>query len=175
MLTPFAAFLLAEEVHASGVLAVVVAGLGMSQLGPLLIAAQTRLRARAFWQVSTFLLNGSLFVLVGLQLRNAVTDLASTTLTAAIGAALLVSITVIGTRLAWMYTVPYLLRVLDRRPVHRARRLRARHRLPIAWSGFRGGISLAAALAVPIEVPGRDLIVVVDVRRHPRDAARSTA
>jgi NhaP-type Na+/H+ or K+/H+ antiporter len=50
--------------------------------------------------------------------------------------------------------------VLDRRPVHQARRLRARHRLPVAWSGFRGGISLAAALAVPTEVAGRDLIVV---------------
>jgi Na+/H+ antiporter len=160
VLTPFAAFLLAEQVHASGVLAVVVAGLGMSQLGPLLIAGTTRLRARAFWQVSTFLLNGALFVLVGLQLPNALADLASTTLTAAIGAALLVSITVIVTRLAWMYSVPYLVRVLDRRPVHQARRLRARHRLPVAWSGFRGGISLAAALAVPAEVAGRDLIVV---------------
>ena len=161
VLTPFAAFLLAEEVHASGVLAVVVAGLAMSQLGPLLIAAQARLRVRAFWQVSTFLLNGALFVLVGLQLRNALEDLASTTIMAAVGAAVLVSITVIGTRLAWMYTVPYLMHALDRRPAHRARRLAARHRLPIAWSGFRGGISLAAALAVPPEVPGRDLIVVV--------------
>ena len=52
-------------------------------------------------------------------------------------------------RLAWMYSVPYLVRLLDRRQVHRARRLRARHWLPVAWSGFRGGISLAAALAVP--------------------------
>ena len=59
-----------------------------------------------------------------------------------------------------MYSVPYLVRLLDRRQVHQARRLRARHRLPVAWSGFRGGISLAAALAVPAEVAGRDLIVV---------------
>jgi CPA1 family monovalent cation:H+ antiporter len=111
--------------------------------------------------VSTFLLNGSLFVLVGLQLRNALEDLTSTTIAIAVGAAVLVSATVIGTRLAWMYTVPYLVHALDRRPAHRARKLAGRHRLPIAWSGFRGGISLAAALAVPPEVAGRDLIVVV--------------
>jgi CPA1 family monovalent cation:H+ antiporter len=161
VLTPFVAFLIAEEVHASGVLAVVVSGLAMSQIGPLLIAAQTRLRARAFWQVSTFLLNGSLFVLVGLQLRGAVEGLVTTSVAEAVAAALLVSLAVIGTRLAWMYTVPYLVRVVDRRPAQRARRLGARHRFPIAWSGFRGGISLAAALAVPPSIPGRDLIVVV--------------
>lgn len=161
VLTPFVAFLLAEEVHASGVLAVVVSGLAMSQIGPLLIAGQARLRVRAFWQVATFLLNGALFVLVGLQLRGAVEGLVSTTVVVAVGAALLVSAAVIGTRLVWMYTVPYLLRVLDRGPGQRERRLSARHRFPIAWSGFRGGISLAAALAVPASVPGRDLILVV--------------
>jgi CPA1 family monovalent cation:H+ antiporter len=111
--------------------------------------------------VSTFLLNGALFVLVGLQLRGAVEGLVTTSVAEAIGAALLVSLAVIGTRLAWMYSVPYLVRLVDRRPAQRARRLGARHRFPIAWSGFRGGISLAAALAVPGSVPGRDLIVVV--------------
>ncbi len=167
VLTPFAAFLMAEEIHASGVLAVVVSGLAMSQIGPLLIAAQTRLRARAFWQVSTFLLNGALFVLVGLQLRSALEGLESSSLLDAVLAALLVSAAVIGTRLAWMYTVPYLVRLVDRRPGQRERRLGARHRFPIAWSGFRGGVSLAAALAVPTTTvdgapfPGRDLIIVV--------------
>lgn len=167
VLTPFAAFLLAEEVHASGVVAVVVSGLVMSQTGPLLIAAQTRLRARAFWLVSTFLLNGALFVLVGLQLRRAVANLESSSLGAAVVAALLVSAAVIGTRLGWMYSVPYLVRLVDRRQRHRDRRLGARHRFPIAWCGFRGGVSLAAALAVPTTTvdgspfPGRDLIIVV--------------
>jgi CPA1 family monovalent cation:H+ antiporter len=76
VLTPFAAFLLTEEVHASGVLAV-VSGLAMSQMAPLQIAAQTRIRARACWQVSTFLLNGAFFVIVGLQSRTAVANLVS--------------------------------------------------------------------------------------------------
>jgi Na+/H+ antiporter len=167
VITPFTAFLLAEEIHGSGVLAVVVCGLAMSQLGPLLIAAQTRVRARAFWQVSTFLLNGALFVLVGLQLREAIANLVSSSLAEAVVAALLVSAAVIGARLGWMYSVPYLIRLVDRREVHRARRLGARHRFPVAWSGFRGGVSLAAALAVPVvtadgsPLPGRDLIIVV--------------
>jgi monovalent cation/hydrogen antiporter len=66
-----------------------------------------------------------------------------------------------------MYTVPYIIRLVDRRPQQRLRRLGARHRLPVAWSGFRGGVSLAAALAVPVAMddgsrfPGRDLIIVV--------------
>jgi monovalent cation/hydrogen antiporter len=167
VLTPFTAFLVAEEIHASGVLAVVVCGLAMSQLGPLLIAAHTRQRARAFWTVSTFLLNGALFVLVGLQLRRAIANLVSSSLAEAIIAALLVSAAVIGTRLGWMYTVPYFVRWVDRRAVHQARRLSARHRFPVAWSGFRGGVSLAAALAVPTvtsdgsPLPGRDLLIVV--------------
>src|SRR5207245_80389 len=64
LLAPFVAFLLAEEIHASGVLAVVVCGLMLSQLNPRLVPARTRVPSRAFWQLSTFLLNGTLFVLV---------------------------------------------------------------------------------------------------------------
>jgi CPA1 family monovalent cation:H+ antiporter len=73
----------------------------------------------------------------------------------------------IGTRLAWLYTTPYVIRLLDRRPTQRPRRVGARQRLPLAWAGFRGGVSLAAALAVPTTLadgdpfPGRDLIIVV--------------
>ncbi len=61
-------------------------------------------------------------------------------------AALLVALTVIGTRLLWVNTTPYLIRALDRRPQQRLRRLNARQRFPSGWAGFRGGVSLAAAL-----------------------------
>jgi NhaP-type Na+/H+ or K+/H+ antiporter len=98
VLAPFTAFLLAEEIHASGVLAVVVCGLALSQVNPRLVAAQTRVRSRAFWQLGTFLLNGALFVLVGLQLRSAVENLSSYSIAFAVLAALLVSAVVIGTR-----------------------------------------------------------------------------
>lgn len=167
VVTPFAAFLVAEQVHASGVLAVVVCGLTLSQLGPRTVPARTRVQAVAFWQLTAFLLNGTLFVLVGLQLRGAVADLSSYSLGQAALIALLVAVTVIGTRLIWSNTVVYVIRALDRRPQQRLRRVGARQRLPIAWAGFRGGVSLAAALAVPVTLedgspfPGRDLIVLV--------------
>ena len=161
VLTPFAAFLLAEEVHASGVLAVVVCGLLLSQIGPRTVSARTRVQAHGFWNVTTFLLNGALFVLVGLQLRAAVTALSSVSVWAAVVQALLVAGVVVGTRVVWIYTVPYIIRALDRRPQQRLRRVGARHRFPSAWAGFRGGVSLAAALAVPLQVQGRDVVVVI--------------
>jgi Na+/H+ antiporter len=165
--SPFVAYLLAEEVHASGVLAVVVCGLAVSRVGPRLIAARTRVQAQAFWQVTTFLLNGTLFVLVGMQLRPALDALRTYSVGEAVLDAALVAATVIGTRLAWLYTTPYVIRLLDRRPAQRPRRVGARQRLPLAWAGFRGGVSLAAALAVPLTLadgtpfPARDLIIVV--------------
>lgn len=67
VLTPFAAFLFAEVVGASGVLAAVVAGLATARVGPRVIGARTRMQARGFWRITSFLLNGALFVLVGLQ------------------------------------------------------------------------------------------------------------
>ncbi|HEY3436279.1 MAG TPA: Na+/H+ antiporter [Actinotalea sp.] len=167
ILTPFAAFLLAEVVHGSGVLAVVVSGLVLSQVGPRFISAGARVTGLSFWRLSAFLLNGTLFVLVGLQVPRAVRGLDSTSLTRAGFAVLVVGTAVIGTRLAWSYTTPYVIRALDRRPSQRLRRVSARHRLPSAWAGFRGAVSLAAALSIPTtlkdgaELPGRDLVVLV--------------
>ena len=126
ILTPFAAFLLAEQVHASGVLAVVVCGLVLSQVGPRTVSARTRLQARAFWQLTTFLLNGTLFVLVGMQLRSALAALQSYSLGEALLDALLVAAAVVGTRLVWTYTTPYLIRAVDRRPAQRLRRVGSR-------------------------------------------------
>ncbi|GAA4780015.1 Na+/H+ antiporter [Actinomycetospora chlora] len=167
VLTPFVAFLLAEEIHASGVLAVVVCGLAVSRVGPRIISARTRVQSHSFWQVTTFLLNAALFVLVGLQLPRALTGVSSRSLAAALGAAVLVAAVVVGTRMAWYYTIPYVIRTLDRRVAQRARRMGARARLPLGWSGFRGAVSLAIALAVPLTTvdgapfPDRDLLIVV--------------
>lgn len=149
LVTPFAAFLAAEVIHASGVLAVVVCGLVLSQYGPRVVRADTRQQAQAFWGLATFLLNGSLFVLIGLQAQAALRDLDGTTVGAALRATLLVAAVVIGSRLAWSFTTPYLVRMVDRRPVQRLRRVGARQRMVGAVSGFRGAVSIAAALAVP--------------------------
>ena len=76
VLTPFVAFLLAEQIQASGVLAVLVCGLALSHVGPHLGCGRSRLQTDGLWQLTTFLLNGALFVLVGLQLPDALHDLA---------------------------------------------------------------------------------------------------
>jgi Na+/H+ antiporter len=169
VLTPFSAFLLAELIHASGVLAVVVCGLILSQAGPRVVPAETRQRAEAFWSLSTFLLNGALFVLVGLELQSAARGLTTVDLTRGVVAVGAVSAVVIGVRFAFIYTTPYVIRALDRRPQQRLRRVGARQRMVSAVSGFRGAVSLAAALGVPVVLasgepfPGRDMIVFVTV------------
>lgn len=167
VLTPFLAYLPAELLHASGVVAVVTAGLAMSQVGPRVIGARTRVQGRAFWGLTTFLLNGALFVLVGLQLHMVVAGRSADSLLAGAVAALVISVVVVATRLAWVNVTPYLIRALDRRPAQRLRRVGFRQRQPGAWAGFRGAVSLAAALAIPLRtaagdpLAGRDLVLIV--------------
>jgi NhaP-type Na+/H+ or K+/H+ antiporter len=121
LVTPFAAFLLAESIHASGVLAVVVCGLFMSQVTPRITGALTRQTSVPFWTVSTTVLSSALFVLVGLQAQTAVRDLSSVSLVRALVDVLLVTAVVVGVRWAWLYTTPYIIRALDRRPAQRLR------------------------------------------------------
>src|ERR1700760_803262 len=167
LLTPFTAFLVAQAIHASGVLAVVVCGLIMSQAGPRLARAVSRQQSNAFWSLATFVLNGALFVLVGLELQSAVRGLTSVALTRGLILVVVISAVLIGVRFAWLFTTPYLIRMLDRRPQQRLRRVGARARVVSAVAGFRGAVSLAAALAVPETVasgapfPDRDLIIFV--------------
>ncbi|HEX2073066.1 MAG TPA: Na+/H+ antiporter [Geodermatophilus sp.] len=167
VLTPFVAYLPAEALHVSGVVAVVVAGLTLAQLTPRVMSARTRVQARAFWRVTTFLLNGALFVLVGMQLHVVVEGRPAGELVSGTGVALLVALVVIGTRLLWTNATPYLIRAVDRRPAQRLRRVGFRQRQPLAWAGFRGAVSLAAALAIPrvdaegVPLTGRDLVLLV--------------
>ena len=167
LITGYVAFLPAEQFHLSGVLAVVAAGLYLGWRAPELASPSTRLQAFAVWDVATFLLNATLFVLIGLQLPVVVDDLTGQPLPELIGYAALVSATVIGARFAWLFTTPYILRALDRRARQRERRVGAAERVVIAWSGLRGAVSLATALALPLEtdagdaLPGRELIVFV--------------
>jgi CPA1 family monovalent cation:H+ antiporter len=165
VLTPFAIYLPAEAAGVSGVLAVVVAALILSRASPLLLSGTGRVEILGFWRVTTFLLNGSLFVLIGIQLPHVVRDLRSLTLAQATLTALAVSGTVIVTRLLFVNVLPYVLRALDRRPQQVARRVPTRQRAPGAWGGVRGAVSLAAALAVPTvanngaRLAGRDVVV----------------
>ena len=159
VVTGYAAYLPAELLGVSGVLAAVTAGLYVGWRAPELASASTRLLGFSFWEVLVYLANAVLFILVGLQLHPILSGLAGTAVAVLVGQALLVSAVVIAVRLGWVFSVPYLIRVVDRRQSQVARRLGARERLVLGWSGMRGAVSLAAALALPLDFPLRNLIL----------------
>ncbi|PKQ36066.1 MAG: Na+/H+ antiporter [Actinobacteria bacterium HGW-Actinobacteria-11] len=164
LLIPFTAFLLAETVHASGVLAVVVAGLIVAYVSPRVTTASSRRQADAAWPFGVFLLNGALFVLIGLEVQYVVHEISA----AAIGRLVLITLAVWATLLVVRYlfqllNVPFQRRT-DPRP---ARGARSRARVVSTLAGMRGAVSLAIALSVPASITeggalnGRDEIVFV--------------
>jgi monovalent cation/hydrogen antiporter len=167
LLTAYAAFIPAEQLHVSGVLAAVTCGVYMGWRAHEFASAETRLQGFAAWEILTFMLNAALFILIGLQLQVILGEIDGHGTAELIGYAALVSAVVIGARFAWLFTVPYLIRMLDRRPQQRERRTGPRERVVAAWSGLRGAVSMAAALALPLEtdagaaLPDRDVVLFV--------------
>ena len=154
----YAAYLPAEHLGVSGVIAAVTVGLIVGRRVAALSSASSRLRGVAFWDVLVFLLNAVLFVLVGLQLPGVLGD-QERSAGALIGLGLLAGAVVIATRMLWLHTTPYVIRALDRRPQQVARRVGWRPRTVVGWAGLRGSVSLAAALALPPGFPERELLV----------------
>jgi monovalent cation/hydrogen antiporter len=167
LLSGYAAYLPAEALGFSGVIAAVTTGVYMGWHAPQLTTAIMRLQGVSVWEILTFLLNAVLFLLVGLQLPGVLDAVDGYSATQLLGWGALVSAVVVGVRLAWQFSVPYLVRALDRRPSQLARRGSAGERLLIGWAGMRGAVSLAAALAVPLTTdagsgfPYRDLIILL--------------
>jgi CPA1 family monovalent cation:H+ antiporter len=165
LMTGYFAFIPATAVHASGVLAVVTAGVFLGWQTPELTSVQTRLQGLATWEILTFVLNALLFTLVGLQLSSILDALQGSSAGQLIGWALLVTGTVVVARLVWVYTVSYLPKRFALRLGRRDRVPTAGYPLVVAWSGMRGAVSLAAALAIPLTTdagtpfPHRDLII----------------
>jgi Na+/H+ antiporter len=150
LLTPFAAYIAAVEAGLSGVLAVVAAGLYVGAHSMWIFSAETRLRYYAFWEVLAFLLNSLLFLLIGLELHTVLSGLEwQATRTLVLGAALLSGV-VLGVRLLWMFLVAPVVDALPGAPAGGS----WRERLVLGWSGMRGGLTLAAALAIPLTVDG---------------------
>ncbi|MDP9346028.1 MAG: Na+/H+ antiporter [Actinomycetota bacterium] len=154
----YLAYLPAEHAGVSGVLAAVTVGLIVGHRSSELSTAAGRLRGYAFWEVLVFLLNAVLFLLVGLQLPSILAQQDRSALDL-IGLGLLAGAVVIGARLLWFNTTPYIIRALDRRPSQVARRAGWRVRLLGTWCGLRGSVSLAAALALPDDFAERDLLL----------------
>lgn len=167
LLSGYAAYLPAYSVGASGVLAAVTTGLYMGQRAAKDLDARTRLRGLIVWEILDFLLNASLFVLIGLQLPSVLHELKGFSDAQLLLYAAAVSLVVIVARIIWVGVTPYMIRLLDRRPQQRARRVGWRPRAVIAWSGMRGAVSLAAALALPLATdagmpfPQRNLLIFI--------------
>src|SRR3954452_7995235 len=120
LLTGYAAFVPADAIGASGILATVTAGIYMGIRGPRILSARTRLQGYFVWDILDFVINAILFVLIGLQLRAVSDGLSGESAGSLVGYALAVTAVVVGTRLVWFFTTPYLIRMLDRRPSQRA-------------------------------------------------------
>jgi CPA1 family monovalent cation:H+ antiporter len=167
LFTAYAAFIPADELGLSGVLASVTAGLYLGWRAPYISSPETRLQGYSMWSIITFLLNATLFILVGLQLPTVVDALGGYSVGEVAGYSAAICATVIGARFLWAFTTPYVIRVIDRRPAQVARRAPWQFRVVSSWAGMRGAVSLAAALALPLQtdagtaLPGRDLILFI--------------
>jgi Na+/H+ antiporter len=161
----FAAYLPAEELGVSGVLAAVTAGIYLGWLAPQISTAQMRIQGFAVWELIVFLLNAVLFVLIGLQLPSILDEVAGMDVATLAGYALAIIAVVVGTRFVWLFTTPYMIRAVDRRPSQVERRIGAAPRVFVGWAGMRGAVSLAAALSLPLEtdagapLPERELVI----------------
>src|SRR5207342_839763 len=152
-------FLPAELIGVSAVLAAVTAGIYLGWHTPELTTAQVRLQGLAVWEVVQYMLNALLFVLVGLQLPVVINALGDVPGVRLLGYAVAVSATVIALRFAWVFAVLHAPKWIARRMSN------WRGAVFLSWAGMRGAVSLAAALALPLETdagtpfPGRDLIL----------------
>jgi len=162
---PYTLYVLAESVHCSGVLAVVAAGLIRGRYTPVIVSAEMRILARSVWNILVFMLNSLVFILIGMALSGVMGRLTGFSAAELATHAFSVTLVAILVRFAWVYTASFVPRWLSAR-------LRAAEAAPqrgevfiMSWCGMRGIVSLAAALALPLNVesgepfPNRDLLI----------------
>src|SRR5215217_5321797 len=167
LITPYIAFWIPEHFGGSGVIATVACGLYMSWNGPLLISAATRLQGIFFWDLVIYLIEGLLVLLTGFQMRSLYEKSKAFPLDDILSATALVLAIIVIARFAWVYPATYLPRVLSKRLRERDPYPPWRNVFVIAFTGVRGAVSLAAALALPLALPSgegfphRDMILFV--------------
>jgi monovalent cation/hydrogen antiporter len=162
---PYVAYILAESLHGSGVLAVVAAGIVRGRYSPEIVSAEMRIIARSVWNLLVFLLNSLIFVLIGLQLSGIAARLADYTVAQLFFYGTFVTAVAIVVRFAWIYPAIYLPLILKASLGHSVKAPREGEVFIMSWCGMRGIVSLAAALALPQTLqeggafPERDLII----------------
>jgi CPA1 family monovalent cation:H+ antiporter len=162
LLAPFAAYLPAEALGVSGVLAAVVAGLIAGRRAARTLSPTARLMGRGVWDIVLFTINGFAFMLIGLQLPSILGGLATFSSAELIGWGVAISATVILARIVWVFPASYLPRRLSAKIRARDPYPPARAVFVVSWAGMRGAVSLAAALALPLTpnpFPQRDLVI----------------
>jgi CPA1 family monovalent cation:H+ antiporter len=162
LVVPFASYILAEEIHASGVVAVVVAGLLLGHVAPILQSAPSRIAERTNWRTIAFLLENTVFLLIGLQADWLLAEIGESEVgvgtVVAASAATFVAVVVL--RLVWVFAARYFL--LNRRPDPvTGERAGWQYSLLIGWAGMRGVVTLAAAFTVPEDTEHREVLLII--------------
>lgn len=156
LLSPFVSYLAAEELHVSGILAVVSAGLIISWRSPEVFSFQTRLRTRVVWDTLIFLLHGFVFILIGLQVPSIIRGLGNYPFFEILGYGLLISLVTIIVRIIWVFAGAYWNNIFRKKDASGQTisggddQETWKNVLIVAWTGTRGVISLATALAIPL-------------------------
>lgn len=168
LITPYLMYIIAEHFHYSGVLAVVSGGLFLTFRSQDIFSYDTRLQAVSVWQTLVFLLNGIVFILIGLQLPEIINGLGNYSITEAITYAVIISLVTIVIRLIWIYPGAYIPRFLFKSIREKEANPGWKLVFITGWSGMRGVVSLASALAVPLTLndkitafPHRNLILFI--------------
>src|SRR5882724_3139579 len=166
ILVPYAVYLAAEAIHASGVLAVVACGLYLSQKSSEFFSARVRIQAWAVWDALTFILNGLVFMVIGLQLPHVLANLGGYKLRNLVLYGIAFTALLIVLRLIWMYPGGYIAHYIRKHLLRqKVSRPSARQIFVVGWTGMRGVIALAAAISLPEALadgqpfPQRDMII----------------
>jgi Na+/H+ antiporter len=167
LITPYIMYLTAEHFHSSGVLAVVSGGLFLSSRSRDILNYKARLQSTGVWHTLAFILNGLIFILIGLQLPHIVNGLKYYTVSEGIRYGLIISGIIIVIRLIWVFGATYILLLFDKKLRSEGMKSNPREIFLIGWAGMRGVVSLASALAIPVtladgnEFPERDLVLFI--------------
>jgi CPA1 family monovalent cation:H+ antiporter len=166
ILVPYGAYFIADEVHSSGVLAVVACGLFLTRRSTHMFSPTVRIQIWSFWQSITFVLNGLVFVLIGLQLPSILASIRGYNLSGMIFDGAVFSLVLIVLRMLWVFPGSWLANFVRCRLSHTtAKAPNPREVFVVGWTGMRGVVSLAAALSLPTvlqdgsPLPQRDFIV----------------
>lgn len=165
LIAPYIMYLVAEHFSGSGVLAVVSGGLFLSHYSNHYFNYESRMQVNSVWNTLVFILNGVVFILIGLQLPYIIQGLETYSTASVIGYAVIISIASVAIRIIWVYPATYLPRILSKKIRENEKRPSIRNVFIIAWSGMRGVVSLASALTIPLVMengemfPHRNLIL----------------